>query len=46
MKLDAMNNSFFGDDFVTGPTEAQVEETNAAGEVVNCRPTGRSHRYW
>ena len=33
MKLDAMNNSFFGADFVTGPTEAQVAETNAAGEL-------------
>ena len=34
-KTDAMNNSFFGADFVTGPTEAQVEETDAAGDVIN-----------
>ena len=32
---DALNGSFFGDDFITGPTEAQAEETNAVGEVVN-----------
>ena len=33
-KNDAMNGAFFGDDFISGPTESQVEETNAYGEAI------------
>ena len=34
MKTDALNGAFFGDNFFE-PTEAEVEETDAVGDVIN-----------